>query len=125
MLYCSNCGSKIAEGAKLCSNCGKIAIQQPVTQRKPNQQEHQSATPQQYSPKPITPKMSSPMSKIGAIVGMIGIIFAGAGTMFFAVAFATSEYEVARPIFLVTFILIGVGMILIGIGHGLYHLGKT
>lgn len=47
-MFCSKCGTKLADGQKFCANCGTPVFQQPAQQAVPNNQNTTQTNPQNY-----------------------------------------------------------------------------
>ena len=69
MIFCSQCGKQLNEGAKFCSGCGTQIIQEVINEQQQQQQQQHSAVPplNQYYSSPQNPniQVSGPTGKEG------------------------------------------------------------
>jgi hypothetical protein len=63
------------------------------------------------------------LSRVGIIIEIIGVALIGTSIMLIA-AFFNIDYNASRLVGTAMFILIGFSIILIGLGYGLYLMGK-
>jgi hypothetical protein len=91
---------------------------------------YQQGNVQPYAPmyaQPMTMTVKKPGSALvtlGIVLGIIGAILAGVGVMLWVTIFDSQDYNTIKNIYKAFFVLVGLGVILAGLGVGLFRLGK-